>query len=82
MAGTVTHLKRQPGKEIAIFGSANLAGVLLSMGLIDELRLMVSPILLGRGTPLFQGYHEKSDLKLSNSRVFGNGNVLLVYHFR
>lgn len=82
VAGAIADLKRQPGQEIAIFGSAKLAASLFPMGFIDELRLMVSPILLGSGTPLFQGYPEIASLELTDSRVFGNGNVLLVYRFR
>jgi dihydrofolate reductase len=54
----------------------------LPLGLIDELRLIVSPIILGNGTPLFQGVEGRVDLDLVSTRTFRNGNVLLVYRLR
>lgn len=50
----VTQLKRQPGKDILLFGSANLAATLTLHGLIDEYRLGVNPVILGGGNPLFK----------------------------
>jgi dihydrofolate reductase len=79
VAEEITKLKRQPGKDIAIFGSANLTASLMQMGLIDELRIMVAPIVLGKGTPLFQNVDKPVKLKLLKARTFGNGNVLLTY---
>ena len=78
-AGEVTRLKQQPGADLLIFGSGCLAGYLTRHGLIDEYRLMVAPLVLGSGTPLFQGVHGPQSLKLLNTRAFGNGNVLLSY---
>jgi dihydrofolate reductase len=48
-------------------------------GLVDELRVMVNPVILGQGTPLFKGVNERINLKLSSTRVFRNGNVMLNY---
>jgi dihydrofolate reductase len=79
VAEEVSQLKQQPGKDIAIFGSANLTASLLQMGLVDELRLMVNPIILGSGTPVFKGVHEKLNLKLLRAQTFRSGNVLLCY---
>ena len=79
VAEEVTRLKQQPGKDLAIFGSANLTATLMHLGLLDELRIMVNPVILGQGTPLFKGVTEKVDLKLINTRVFRNGYVLLYY---
>ncbi len=79
VAEEITQLKQQPGKDLAIFGSANLTASLMQMGLVDELRLMVNPVILGKGTPLFQNVNDKMNLKLIKTRVFGNGNVLLNY---
>lgn len=79
VAGEITKLKQQPGKDIAIFGSANLTASLMRMGLIDEFRIIVSPIVLGKGTPLFQNVDKPVNLKLLKTRIFGNGNVLLYY---
>jgi dihydrofolate reductase len=79
IAAEVSQLKQQPGRDLAIFGSANLAMSLLQMDLIDELRLMVNPVVLGNGKPLFVSIHEKLNLKLIKTRVFRSGNILLCY---
>jgi dihydrofolate reductase len=79
VAEEITALKQQSGKDLAIFGSANLTASLMQLGLVDELRIMVNPIILGQGTPLFKGVHEKVNLKLSSTRVFRSGNVMLYY---
>jgi dihydrofolate reductase len=79
VAAEIAALKQQPGKDLAIFGSANLTASLMQLGLVDELRIMVNPVILGQGTPLFKGVIEKVNLKLINTRVFRNGNVLLYY---
>lgn len=75
----VAELKKELGKDAAIFGSSDLAVTLMEHGLIDEYRIMVNPIVLGEGKPLFGGIKEKVDLKLVKSRVFKSGNVLLYY---
>jgi dihydrofolate reductase len=73
----IRNLKRQPGKEMAIFGSANLISTIMDE--IDEHRVMVNPILLGSGHPLFKTTNEKTLLKLVDARTFNSGNVLLTY---
>ena len=75
----IAKLKAQPGKDWFIFGSANLAASLTQNGLIDEYRVIVNPVILGSGVPLFSGLHEPLHLKLANSRTFRSGNVLLCY---
>lgn len=72
-------LKEKPGKDLAVFGSSNLCVSLLEMGLLDELRIMVNPVVIGEGTTLFEGLDQKLKLKLEKSREFKNGNVLLYY---
>lgn len=72
----ITNLKQQPGKDMFLFGSADLAAALIQNGLIDEFRLMVNPVVLGSGTPMFK---ERLVLKLISARTFKNGNVLLCY---
>jgi len=79
IAEEVSQLKQQQGRDLAIFGSANLAVTLLQMGLIDELRIMVNPVVLGAGKSLFTGLHDKVKLKLIKTRTFRSGNVLLYY---
>lgn len=78
-AGEVAQLKEQPGKDLFIFGSGILAASLTDQGLIDEYRLMVSPIVLGRGRPLFEGVKQPLPFTLVRTRSFRNGNVLLVH---
>lgn len=79
VAEEVSRLKQQEGSDLAIFGSAALATSLLDLGLLDELRLMVNPVVLGSGNPLFKGIHERLNLKLLKTREFRSGNVLLYY---
>lgn len=75
----LTRLKEQPGKDIAILGSSSLTASLLEMGLVDELRLMVAPVLLGSGRSVFQGASGRNQVKLVEARPFASGNVLLTY---
>ncbi len=75
----ISKLKQQSGKDMAIFGSSDLAVIFIEHGLIDEFRIMVNPIVLGDGKPLFKGIQNKLDLKLINTRTFKSGNVLLYY---
>ncbi len=70
--------KQHSGRDLAIFGSANLMSELRRMGLIDEQRVMINPVVLGNGTSLFQT-KDKLNLKLLRTRALGNGNVLLCY---
>ncbi len=72
-------LKAQPGRDIFIFGSAGLASTFTRAGLIDEYRVIVNPLILGKGQPLFKDVNRQLDLSLLNVRAFRNGNVLLYY---
>src|SRR6266704_4465087 len=76
----VAKLKRQPGKDLFIFGSANLSATLTRNGLIDEYRLCLAPVVLGGGNPLFMESPERLKLKLVESRPLKSGGVLLYYH--
>lgn len=78
-AAEIDRLKTAPGGDLFIFGSANLAASLIKKNLIDEYRLIVSPLTLGGGIPLFQNPHLRQHLHLVRTRAFRNGNVLLVY---
>jgi dihydrofolate reductase len=75
----IQEMKRQDGKDLALFGSANLMATLMQFDLIDEYRLMLNPIVLGQGTRLFQAMHNKLKLNLISTKAFRNGNVLLTY---
>ena len=78
-AAEASKLKQQSGKDIAIFGSSNLAVALAERDLIDEYRIIVNPVFLGEGTPLLKGIKNKVELKLLRARTFESGNVLLSY---
>ncbi len=78
-ADEVKKMKAQPGKDMVIFGSSDLAASLATEGLIDEFRLMVCPMALAEGRPLFAGVTRDLPLKLIDVRRFANGNVLLSY---
>ena len=64
--------------DVVVHGSATLARALLDQGLVDELRLMVFPVVLGSGKRLF-GDSGKKPLKLTDSRTVGDGVAILVY---
>lgn len=75
----IRRLKKHPGKDMAIFGSSDLAASLLPTAQIDEFHIIINPLVLGRGKPLFCGVKERIQLELIKTRTFRNGNVLLVY---
>jgi dihydrofolate reductase len=75
----VGRLKRQPGKDLALFGSADLASTLIRLGLIDEYRILVTPFVLGKGTPMFKGISDGIALKLLKATTWSSGIVALYY---
>ena len=77
-AEELTTLKRQPGKDISITGSGTLVRTLLRDGLLDELRLLVHPIVVGHGKRLFDD-SEQIPLKLADSKTFSTGVLALTY---
>ena len=79
-ATAITELKQQPGtKDLAIFGSPKLTASLLGAGVVDEVRVMVHPILLGGGVSLFTGLEDRVKLRHGRTTTFSSGNVLLTY---
>ncbi|GAA0392712.1 riboflavin biosynthesis protein RibD [Acrocarpospora corrugata] len=74
----VLELKARPGGDLAV-GGATLAAEFMRHDLIDEYWLFVHPIVLGEGTPLFQVPETRTKLRLTETRAFGNGVVLLRY---
>lgn len=78
IAEQIAKLKDEPGKDLAV-GGAGLACTLLKMGLIDECRLFVSPVLLGGGTPYFPALDERVNLELLETRTFGSRVVYMRY---
>jgi len=77
-AEEVARLKEEPGKDLAV-GGAGLAAGLMELGLIDEFRPFVNPVVLGGGTPFFPALDEKVDLELVETRTFGGRVVYLRY---
>jgi dihydrofolate reductase len=75
----VADMKQQPGKDLALFGSPALTVSLMKGGLVDQLRVMVMPILLGGGKSLFRSLTGRVPVTLKHTTVFSSGNVLLAY---
>lgn len=78
-AGELQKLKRMPGNDLFLFGSAELASTLIRQNMIDEYRIIVNPVILGQGRPLFSNIPDMVALRLCSTRTFGNGNTLLIY---
>lgn len=79
LASEVRKLKEEAGDHMVIMGSGSIISQLAPENLIDEYQLVVNPIVLGAGRTMFDGLKERLKLKLTSSRTFGNGNVLLCY---
>jgi dihydrofolate reductase len=78
-AAEVRKLKNETGPVLVILGSGSIVAQLAAAGLVDEYQMVVTPVALGKGRTLFEGLPKNMDLKLTHSRVFKNGNVLLNY---
>ncbi|MEH7247947.1 dihydrofolate reductase family protein [Neobacillus niacini] len=76
----VNTLKNKPGKDIWLYGGACLITTFIRLGLVDEFRLSVHPVVLGEGKPLFIDIQERLNLELVNTRSFSSGVVQLIYH--
>ena len=79
IAEALTKLKQQPGKNIGITGSPTLVHSLLQEDLLDELRLLVHPVVVGSGKRLFKGGGDLKRLKLVDSKTFSTGVLSLIY---
>jgi dihydrofolate reductase len=77
LAAEVRKMKQEPGKDMVILGSGTIVSQLAQEGLIDEYQIIVNPVVLGKGRTMFDGIKNKLALKLTETRTFGNGNVLL-----
>jgi dihydrofolate reductase len=78
VAEEVAKLTEQPGKDLAV-GGAGLASAFIKLGLIDEYRLFVSPVVLGGGTPYFPALEERINLELVETQTFGSRVVYVRY---
>ena len=79
-AAEMRKMKQEPGEGMAILGSGSIVSQLAQERLIDEYQIVVNPLVLGKGRTMFEGIKDKLPLKLTQSRTFGNGNVLLCYN--
>ena len=76
----INKLKNKPGEDIWLYGGASLITTFIDLGLVDEFRLSVHPVVLGEGRPLFIDIKQRLNLKLINTRTFSSGVVQLIYH--
>lgn len=78
----IEQLKREPGRDMLIYGSASIVQALTNLGLIDEYQLLFHPVILGGGKPLFQNIKDQVKLKLVNSKTHPSGVAVLTYQPR
>lgn len=79
IAEVVNKLKKEPGKDIWLYGGAGLITTFMNLGLIDEYRLSVHPVILGAGKSIFNDIKQRQELKLVDTRRFSSGVVQLCY---
>jgi dihydrofolate reductase len=79
LVNEVTQLKQAKGKDMTILGSGSIVTQLAEAGLIDSYQIMIDPIAIGDGTPIFKNIKTPLSLKLEDSRVFKSGILLLSY---
>ncbi len=78
IAEEITKLKEQPGGDLML-GGAGIASAFFGLGLIDEIRIFIHPVIIGGGNPLFKDINERLNLKLVKSRTFKSGVIELDY---
>ncbi len=79
VAEAVADLKRQPGRDLMLFGSGELVQTLMQEDLVDEYRLMIHPLVLGSGRRLFRDGNPRTPLRLVDSETSGTGVLILTY---
>lgn len=79
LADEVRKLKKDADGDITILGSGSIVAQLAAEGLIDDYQVIVNPVVIGKGRSLFEGVEDPPNLKLTKTRAFKNGNVLLSY---
>jgi dihydrofolate reductase len=75
----IASMKQKPGKDIVIYGSASIVQAFTDLGLIDEYQLLVHPVVLGGGKPLFAGIAKPAQLNLLHTKSFPSGVIGLYY---
>jgi dihydrofolate reductase len=79
IAEEVTKMKQERGKDMVIFGSGKLVSSFTQLGLIDEYRIILNPVILGNGNLLFKGIEERISLALQKSKTLSSGVIILYY---
>jgi len=82
LAKEVNKIKKEPGKDIWLYGGAALTSSFINLDLVDEMALAVHPVLLGAGKHLFQNIPGRVPLQLINSQTYPTGLVILSYKFQ
>lgn len=80
IAEEVNKLKKEQGKDIWLYGGASLITTFMNLGLVDEYRLSVHPVILGSGKPLFVDISQRQELTLVDTKRFSSGVIQLCYH--
>lgn len=75
----IRKLKLTPGPDMTILGSGSIVTQFADAGLIDAYQFMIDPVAIGQGTPVFEGLQQRLELRLTSSRIFRSGIVLLDY---
>jgi dihydrofolate reductase len=79
LAAEIRRLKKESEKDMTILGSGSLVSQLVQEGLIDDFQMVLVPVVLGKGRTMFDGVQKRLHLKLTKTRAFPKGNVLLRY---
>jgi len=79
MIGEVKRLKKLAGKDLTVLGSGSIVSQLTQEGLIDEYDVLLNPVVIGKGRTMFESLTKRLALKLIETSLFGNGNMLLKY---
>lgn len=77
----INKLKKKAGKDIWLYGGASLITTFIHLGLVDEFRLSIHPVVLGEGKPLFSDIKQRINLKMVQTRTFSSGVVQIIYHW-
>lgn len=75
----IHEMKKLPGKDMVIFGSGDIVSFLTNRGLIDEYRIILNPVILGEGNPMFKNINDKVKLNLFKTKKLKSGVIILYY---
>jgi len=80
MIEEIKMLKQSPGNNMTVLGSGSIVTQLAENGLIDEYQIMIDPVVIADGTPIFNNIHNNLNLSLVSTKTFESGVILLCYH--